>query len=97
MNLGSRSSIITASLGVKASNPSLSLGVRQSHNPHMDTDNLVKQYTSNGIINNQSNSNNNNYQPIKGINLPSHKVNHNRNYLEKPHKIRNEKDRNHFA
>ena len=97
MHLGRKSSMIMSSLGVKNSRLFSSLGVKQSHNPQMDTDNLVKQYTSNGIINNQSNSNNNNYQPIKGINLPSHKVNHNRNYLEKPHKIRNQKDRNHFG
>ena len=97
MNLGRRSSIITASLGVKTSKPSLSLGVRQSHNPHMDTDNLVKQYTSNGIVNNHSNSNDNNNQPIKGINIPNQKVNRNINNIEKPHKIRNEKDRNKFS
>jgi len=52
--------MIMSSLGVKNSRLFSSLGVKQSHNPQMDTDNLVKQYTSNGIINNQSNSNNNN-------------------------------------
>jgi len=97
MNLGRKYSVITSSLGVKNSKPSLSLGVKQSHNPHMDTDNVIKQYTLNGIINNQSNSNNTHYEPIKGINLPNHKVNHIKNHLEKSNKIISEKSRNHFA
>ena len=97
MNLGRKSSVITSSLGVKNSKPSLSLGVKQSHNPNMDMDNLMKQYTTDGIINNQSNSNYAHYEPIKGVNLPSHKVNHSRNYLEKAHKIKSEKSRNHFG
>ena len=97
MHLGRKSSMIMSSLGVKNSRLFSSLGVKQSHNPQMDTDNLVKQYTSNGIINNQSNSNNNNYQPIKGINIPNQKVNRNINNIEKPHKIRNEKNRNKFS
>ena len=97
MHLGRKSSMIMSSLGVKNSRLFSSLGVKQSHNPQMDTDNLVKQYTSNGIINNHSNSNNNNFQPIKGINLPNQKVNRNINNIEKQHKIRNEQDRNHFG
>ena len=97
MNLGRKSSVITSSLGVKNSKPSLSLGVKQSHNPNMDMDNLMKQYTSDGIINNQSNSNYAQYEPIKGVNLPSHKVNHNKNYLEKAHKNKSEKGKNHFG
>ena len=63
----------------------------------MDADSLIKNHTSNGIINNNSNSNNSHHEPIKGINLPHHKVNHNRNYLEKAHKIISEKSRNHFG
>ena len=97
MNLGRKSSVITASMGVKNSKPSLSLGVKQSHNPNMDTDNLMRANTSDGIINNQSNSNDTHYQPIKGVNIPHHKVIHKRNSLEKPHKIITEKSRNHFS
>ena len=97
MHLGRKSSMIMSSLGVKNSRLFSSLGVKQSHNPHMDADNLVKQYTSNGIINNHSNSNDNNNQPIKGINIPNQKVNRNINNIEKPHKIRNAKDRNKFS
>ena len=97
MNLGRKSSIITAALGVKNSRLYSSLGVKQSHNPHMDVDSLIRNHTPSGIINNHSNSNDNNYQPIKGINIPSQKVIRNRNILEKAHKIISEKSRNHFA
>ena len=97
MNLGNKSSLITSSLGVKKSVPSLSLGVKQSHNPQMDSSNLVKNYTSDGMINNHSNSNHSRRDPIKGISLPHTKVNHTRNHLEKASKIRHEKYRNHFA
>ena len=97
MNLGRKSSIITAALGVKNSRLYSSLGVKQSHNPHMDVDSLIRNHTPNGIINNHSNSNDNNYQPIKGIHIPNQKVNRNINNIEKTHKIRNEKDRNKFS
>ena len=97
MNLGRKSSIITAALGVKNSRLYSSLGVKQSHNPHMDVDSLIRNHTPSGIINNHSNSNDNNYQPIKGINIPNQKINRNRNILEKAHKIISEKSRNHFA
>ena len=97
MHLGRRPSIRTASLGVRNLRSSFSLGVKQSHNPHMDVDNLVRQHTPNGIINNHSNSISSQREPIIGINLPQTKVNHARNYLEKAHKIIPEKKRNLFA
>ena len=95
MYLGQKSQRITSSLGVKSSTPYLSLGVK-SHSPQLDAD-LIKSHTSDGIIRNESNSNSMHREPIIGIKLPSHKVNHNRNYLEKASKIRHEKNRNHFA
>ena len=88
MSLGRKSSIIMQSLGVKKSLPSYSFGVKQSRNPHMDSDNLAKQHTSNGIIHNTSNSNDNNYQPIKGVLVSS--SNKDKNNLEKPRKLRPE-------
>ena len=87
MHLGRKSSVIMQSLGVKKSLPSYSFGVKQSRNPHMDSDNLAKQHTSNGIIHNTSNSNDNNYQPIKGVPVSSKQ---DRNNLEKPRKLRPE-------
>ena len=74
MRLGNKSQVITSSIGVKNSKPSASLGVKQSHNPHLDVDALVRHNTSSGIINHDSNSNDTHYQPIKGIQLPSHKT-----------------------
>ena len=72
--LGRKTSVVLSSLGVKNSNLYSSLGVKQSHNPHIDVENLMRNQTSNGIINNTSNSNENNYQPIKGVNLRLHQV-----------------------
>lgn len=97
MSLGRKTSVVLSSLGVKNSRLYHSLGVKQSHSPNIDVDSLIRNQTSNGIINNTSNSNENNKQPIKGVNLPYHHVAQNKNYLEKAHKIRNEKDRNHFG
>ncbi len=100
MNLtGRKSQAITLLLGVKNSKPSLSVGVKQSHNPHLDYDALVRHNTPSGIINNDSNSNDTHYQPIKGIQLPSHKsnVNTNRNSIEKAHKIKRSSENNHFT
>ena len=97
MQLGRKSQVITKSLGVKNSKPTSNVGIKQSHNPHMDSDYLVKDNTANGIIN-HSNSNNNSLQPIKGVQLPYHKVEiRNRNYLEKAHKLKQSSDRNHFT
>ena len=98
MQLGVKSQVLTSSLGVKNSKPSLSLGVKQSHNPHLDFDTLVRNNTSDGIIHNESNSNDARYQPIKGIPLPSHRNNiqSNRNNLEKKHKLRSSEN-NHFT
>ena len=96
MQLGRKYQNITSSLGVKNQKVSLGVGVKQNHNLHMDSDNSIKDNSANGIIN-HSNSNVNSYQPIKGISLPSHKVETtNRNYLEKAHKIKRSSDRNNF-
>lgn len=95
MHLGQKNSIVSASVGVKNSKPSLSLGVK-SHSPQLDAD-LMKSYTSDGIIVNDSNSNSAQREPILGVKLQSYKVNHNKNHLEKASKIRNEKSRNYFA
>jgi len=99
MRLGVKSQVITSSLGVKNSRPTLSVGVKQSHNPHSDVGNLVKHHTSDGIIHNESNSNDTHREPIKGIQLPSHKsnVNLSRNSLEKAHKIKKSSENNHFT
>ena len=99
MRLGNKSQVIMAALGVKNSRPYSSLGVKQSHNPRLDVDALIRNNTPNGIINNKSNSNDNNYQPIKGIQLSSHKsnVNLSRNNIEKAHKIKRSSDNNHFT
>ena len=96
MHLGQKSQRIISSLGVKSSIPHLSLGVK-SYSPQLDVDSLIKNHTPDGIIRNESNSNNMHREPILGVKLQSHKVNHNRNYLEKATKIRHEKGRNHFA
>ena len=97
MSLGRKTSVVLSSLGVKNSRLYHSLGVKQSHSPNIDVDSLIRNQTSNGIINNTSNSNENNKQPIKGVNLPYHQAAQNKNFLEKAHKIRQEKDRNHFG
>ena len=100
--LGRKTSVVLSSLGVKNSKLYSSLGVKQSHNPHIDVENLMRNQTSNGIINNTSNSNENNYQPIKGVNLPYRQVAHhqaaqNKNYLEKAHRTQSKKGGNHFG
>ena len=87
MHLGQKSQRIISSLGVKSSIPHLSLGVK-SYGPQLDVDSLIKNHTPDGIIRNESNSNNMHREPILGVKLQSHKVNHNRNYLEKATKIR---------
>jgi len=99
MKLGNKSQVVTSSLGVKNSKPSLSLGVKQSHNPQLDISNLMRNNTSDGIIRNESNSNDNSYQPIKGIQLSSNRshVNSNRNSIEKAHKIKHSSENNHFT
>jgi len=99
MKLGNKSQVVTSSLGVKNSKPSLSLGVKQSHNPQLDISNLMRNNTPDGIIRNESNSNDNSYQPIKGIQLSSNRshVNSNRNSIEKAHKIKHSSENNHFT
>jgi hypothetical protein len=99
MNLGQKSQFVTSSLGVKNSRPSLSVGVKQNHNPHVEFGALTRNNTSDGIIRNESNSNDIHYQPIKGIQLPSHKSNINlsRNNIEKAHKIKRSSENNHFT
>ena len=99
MKLGNKSQVVTSPLGVKNSKPSLSLGVKQSHNPQLDISNLIRNNTSDGIIRNESNCNDNSYQPIKGIQLSSNRshVNSNRNSIEKAHKIKHSSENNHFT
>jgi hypothetical protein len=99
MKLGQKSQVITSSLGVKNSKPSLSLGIKQSHNPHLDNIDSLRNYTSDGIINNESNSNDTHYQPIKGVPLSNHKnnINSNRNSIEKAHKMKRSSENNHFT
>ena len=98
MRLGNKSQVIMSALGVKNSRPYSSLGVKQSHNPRLDVDALIRNNTPNGIINNESNSNDTHYQPIKGISLPNYKntINSNRNTIEKAHKIKRSSDKSHF-
>ena len=95
MNLGQKSSVIKSALGVKNSMPSLSLGVK-SQAPHITTSSVHHNDTSAGIIN-ESNGNNTHREPMMGVKLPHHKVNHNRNYLEKATKIKHEKGVNKFV
>ena len=100
MNLtGQKSYGYKSSSGVKNSVLSSSLGIKQNHNPHLDVGALYRNYTPDGIINNDSNSNDTHYQPIKGIQLPSHKstINLNRNSIEKAHKIKRSSENNHFT
>ena len=90
MSLGRKTSVVLSSLGVKNSRLYHSLGVKQSHSPNIDVDSLIRNQTSNGTINNTSNSNENNYQPMKGVNLAypqavHHQAAQNNNYLEKSH------------
>ena len=86
MGLGRKSSVIMQSLGVKNSRVSSSLGVK-SQNQHTDADNLVRNHSSNGIIHNTRNSNNQHHEPIKGVVVSSKQ---DRNNLEKPRKLRPE-------
>ena len=95
--LGRKTSMILSSLGVKNFKLHSCLGVKQTLNPHIDVENLMRNQTSNGIINNTSNSNENNKQPIKGVNLPYHQAAQNKNYLEKAHKMQSKKGGNHFG
>ncbi len=85
--------------GVKDSRSRYNLGVKQSNNPHLDVDTLIRNNTESGIITNESNSNDNNYQPIKGIQLPNYKnsISSNRNNIEKAHKIKKSSENNHFT
>ena len=86
MGVGRKSSVIMQSLGVKNSRVSSSLGIK-SQNPHLDADNFVRNHSSNGIIHNTSNSNNQHHEPIKGVPVSSKQ---DRNNLEKPRKLRSE-------
>ena len=45
MRLGNKSQVIMAALGVKNSSPYSSLGVKQSHNPRLDVDALIRNNT----------------------------------------------------
>ena len=78
MHLGQKSQRIISSLGVKSSIPHLSLGVK-SYGPQLDVDSLIKSHTPDGIIRNESNSNNMHHEPILCVKLQSHKVKYNRN------------------
>ena len=99
MRLGNKSPIIMTALGIKDSRPRYNLGVKQSNNPHLNVDALIRNNTQSGIITNESNSNDNNYQPIKGIQLPNYKnsISSNRNNIEKAHKIKKSSENNHFT
>ena len=99
MKLGIKSQFLTSSLGVKQSKIASSLGVKQSHNPYSNVDNLTRANTSDGIIHNESNSNNTHYQPIRGIQLPAHRnnISSNRNNLEKSKRIHKPSENNHFS
>ena len=99
MSLGNKSPIIMTALGIKDSRQRYNLGVKQSNNPHLNVDALIRNNTQSGIITNESNSNDNNYQPIKGIQLPNYKnsINSNRNNIEKAHKIKKSSENNHFT
>ena len=87
MHLGQKSQRIISSLGVKSSIPHLSLGVK-SYGPQLDVDSLIKNHTPDGIIRNESNSNNMHREPILGVKLKSDKVKYNNNNLEKASRIR---------
>ena len=99
MSLGQKSQVRISPLGGKNSIPKYSLGVKQSHNPYLNVENLIRNNTQGGIISNESNSNDNNYQPIKGIQLPNYKnsISSNRNNIEKAHKIKKSSENNHFT
>ena len=99
MSLGQKSQVRISPLGGKNSRPRYTLGVKHSNNPHLDIDALIRNNTQSGIINNESNSNDNNYQPIKGIQLPNYKnsISSNRNNIEKAHKIKKSSENNHFT
>ena len=96
MRIGQKNQMIKLSQGVKNSKLSQVLGVKQSHNPKLDADTITKHNSPDGIIYNESNSNQNNMQPIKGVALSNHKSNNNTNSLEKKHKIRSSEN-NHFT
>ncbi len=95
---GQKSYGFKLSPGYKNSVTSSNSGVKQNNNI-LDVGALIRNNTSSGIINNESNSNDNNYQPIKGIQLSNHKssVNSNRNNIEKAHKIKRSSENNHFT
>ena len=98
MRLGQKSQVLKYLSGVKNSKLSQVLGAKQSHNPRLDVDTIIKQNNNpDGYIYNESNSNQNNAQPIKGVSLPNYKSNNNINSLEKPHKIKRSSDKSKFA
>ena len=99
MRIGQKNQMIKLSMGVKNSKLSQVLGGKQSHNPRLDADTITKHNSPDGIIYNESNSNQNNIQPIKGISLPSHRnnVQSNRNSLEKQHRVHKSSENNHFT
>ena len=99
MRIGQKNQMIKLSQGVKNSKLSQVLGVKQSHNPKLDADTITKHNSPDGIIYNESNSNQNNIQPIKGVSLPSHRNNiqSNRNSLEKQHRVHKSSENNHFT
>ena len=98
MRIGQKSQIQKSLVGVKNSKLSQVLGAKQSHNPRLDVDTIIKQNNNpDGYIYNESNSNQNNNQPIKGVSLPNYKSNNNINSLEKAHKIKRSPDKRHFS
>ena len=83
MRFGQKSQIQKSLVGVKNSKLSQVLGAKQSHNPRLDVDTIIKHNNNpDGYIYNESNSNQNNNQPIKGVSLPNYKSNSNINSLE---------------
>ena len=95
---GQKSYGFKLSQGYKNLVSSSNSGVKQNNNI-LDVGALIRNNTPNGIIYNESNSNDNNHQPIKGIQLSNHKsnVNSNRNNIEKAHKIKRSSENNHFT
>ena len=98
MRIGQKLQIQRLLVGVKNSKLSQVLGAKQSHNPRLDVDTIIKHNNNpDGYIYNESNSNQNNNQPIKGVPLPNYKSNSNINSLEKSHKIKRSSDKSHFS
>ena len=93
MRIGQKNQIPKSLIGIKNSKLSQVLGNKQSHNPRLEVDTIIKNNNSDGYIHNESNSNQNNIQPIKGVSVP----NNNKSIsLEKTKKLRSSEN-NHFT